>query len=138
MAKNNRSKSACTFTQRKRLNNQAVWPVIFGITGPICARALNLKMPAKLGLRGHHDWPVMPTIHPLTSRAHIADGASSMIVSSRPLLAGKACELIFCLLLCEAKSMRRLGAFPVAPSQERARLSFEIFPKAAERTSNSQ
>jgi hypothetical protein len=27
-----------------RLNNQAVWPVIFGITGPICARALNLKV----------------------------------------------------------------------------------------------
>ena len=25
--------------QRKRLNNQAVWPVILRLTGPICARA---------------------------------------------------------------------------------------------------
>ena len=62
MAKNNRSKSACTFIQRKRFNNQAVWPVIFGITGPICARALNLKIRTKIRARGHHDWPVMPTI----------------------------------------------------------------------------
>jgi len=43
IAKNNRSKSACACDQRKRLDNQAVWPVIFGLTGPICARALKLK-----------------------------------------------------------------------------------------------
>lgn len=42
LAKNNRSKSACTLNQRKRLNNQAVWPVILRLTGPICARAPNL------------------------------------------------------------------------------------------------
>jgi hypothetical protein len=41
MPKNNRSKSAGTLMQRKWLNNQAVWPVIFGLTGPICARALK-------------------------------------------------------------------------------------------------
>src|SRR5439155_7985872 len=57
--KNNRSKSACTLNARKRLNNQAVWPVIFDITGPICARALKTKIPLTLGPRGHHDWPVM-------------------------------------------------------------------------------
>src|SRR2546426_5845151 len=59
MYKNNRSKSACTLNARKRLNNQAVWPVIFDITGPIGARALNTKIPLTLGSRGHHDWPVM-------------------------------------------------------------------------------
>ena len=57
--KNNRSKSACTLNARKRLNNQAVWPVIFDITGPICARALKTQIPFTLGSRGHHDWPVM-------------------------------------------------------------------------------
>src|SRR5215831_2714225 len=57
--KNNRSKSACTLNARKRLNNQAVWPVIFDITGPICARALKTKIPFTLGWRGHQDWPVM-------------------------------------------------------------------------------
>src|SRR6267142_6884467 len=57
--KNNRSKSACTLNERKRLNNQAVWPVIFDITGPIYARALKTKIPLTLGPRGHHDWPVM-------------------------------------------------------------------------------
>src|SRR5436309_9463448 len=45
--KNNRSKSACTLNARKRLNNQAVWPVIFDITGPICARGLKTKIPLK-------------------------------------------------------------------------------------------
>jgi hypothetical protein len=42
------------------LNNQTDWPVIFRITGPICARALKSKIQRKLGLREHHDWPVMP------------------------------------------------------------------------------
>jgi hypothetical protein len=59
IVQNNRSKSACTLNARKRLNNQAVWPVIFDITGPICARALKTKIPLTLGPRGHHDWPVM-------------------------------------------------------------------------------
>src|SRR3989442_15604041 len=57
--KNNRSKSACTLNARKGRSNQAVWPVIFDITGPICARALKTKIPLTLGSRGHHDWPVM-------------------------------------------------------------------------------
>src|SRR5437867_8565815 len=57
--KNNRSKSACTLNARKRLNNQAVWPVIFDITGPICVRALKTMIPLTLGPCGHHDWPVM-------------------------------------------------------------------------------
>jgi hypothetical protein len=50
-----------------RSNGDAVGgaPFNFGITGPICARALNLKIPLKLDARGHHDWPVMPTIRPL-------------------------------------------------------------------------
>src|SRR5246127_5798675 len=41
MAKNYRSKSVWTLFQRKLFNNQTVWPVIFGFTGPICARALK-------------------------------------------------------------------------------------------------
>ena len=62
IAKNNRSKSVCTLFQRKRLNNQTVWPVIFGLTGPICARALKSLHLLELRPRGHHDWPVKPTI----------------------------------------------------------------------------
>src|SRR5207249_10760712 len=56
--KNNRSKSACTLNARKRLNNQAVWPVIFDLTGPICACAHKSLHPLELRPRGHHDWPV--------------------------------------------------------------------------------
>jgi hypothetical protein len=44
------------------LSNQAVWPVIFGLTGPICARAPKVQHGKELSLRGHHDWPVKPTI----------------------------------------------------------------------------
>src|SRR5881628_1329790 len=62
--KNNRSKSACTLNARKRLNNQAVWPVIFDITGPICVRALKTMIPLTLGPCGHHDWPVMSASRP--------------------------------------------------------------------------
>src|SRR5438309_7161760 len=58
IAKNNRSKSVWTLFQRKRLNNQTVWPVIFGLTGPICARAPKSFHPLELRPRGHHDWPV--------------------------------------------------------------------------------
>ena len=47
------------------LNNQTDWPVIFRITGPICARALKSKIQHRLGLRGHHDWPVMRVIRPV-------------------------------------------------------------------------
>src|SRR6266478_84290 len=64
IAKNNRSKSVWTLLQHKRLNNQTVWPVIFGLTGPICARALKSLHPLELRPRGHHDWPVKPTIRP--------------------------------------------------------------------------
>src|SRR5262249_14440438 len=60
MAKNNRSKSVCTLFQRKHLSNQTVWPVIFGLTGPICARALKSLHRFELLPRGHHDWPVKP------------------------------------------------------------------------------
>ena len=62
VAKNNRSKSVWTLFQRKCHSNQTVWPVIFGITGPICARALKSLHLLELRPRGHHDWPVMPTI----------------------------------------------------------------------------
>src|SRR5262245_34422126 len=34
-----------TQIDRKLLKNEAVWPVIFGITGPICARAFELQIP---------------------------------------------------------------------------------------------
>src|SRR5262249_39628520 len=61
-AKNNRSKSVCTLFQRKRLSNQTVWLVIFGLTGAICARALKSFHLLELRPRGHHDWPVKPTI----------------------------------------------------------------------------
>ena len=60
VAKNNRSKSVCTLFQRKHLNNQTVWPVIFGLAGPICARALKSLHLFELLPRGHHDWPVKP------------------------------------------------------------------------------
>ena len=60
-AKNYRSKSVWTLFQRKLLNNQTVWPVIFGFTGPICARALKSFHLLELRPRGHHDWPVKPT-----------------------------------------------------------------------------
>src|SRR6266705_2614810 len=36
------------------LSNQTVWPVIFGLTGPICARALKSLHLLGLRLRGHH------------------------------------------------------------------------------------
>jgi len=61
VAKNYRSKSVWTLFQRKLLNNQTVWPVIFGFTGPICARALKSFHLLELRPRGHHDWPVKPT-----------------------------------------------------------------------------
>src|SRR5206468_4694361 len=38
--------------------NQAVWPVIFDLTGPICARAAKSLHLLELCPRGHHDWPV--------------------------------------------------------------------------------
>ncbi len=41
-----------------------VWPVNFGITGSICARALKSLHLLELRPRGHHDWPVMPTDRP--------------------------------------------------------------------------
>jgi hypothetical protein len=66
LAKNNRSKSVCTLFQRKRLSNQTVWLVIFGLTGPICASALKSFHLLELRPRGHHDWPVKPTIRPET------------------------------------------------------------------------
>src|ERR1700694_3718458 len=68
VAKNNRSKSVWTLFQRKRLNNQTVWPVIFGITGPIWERALKSLHLLELRPRGHHDWPVMPTTLQVTAR----------------------------------------------------------------------
>ena len=48
------------------LPNQTVWPVNFGLTGPICARAINLLIPLKLSSRGHHDWPVKRRYRKLT------------------------------------------------------------------------
>ena len=66
-AKNNRSKLIARLIQHKRFNNQAVWPVIFGITGPICARVSNLQIQLDLFERGHHDWPVMRVIQDLST-----------------------------------------------------------------------
>src|SRR5262249_32070215 len=63
-AKNNRSKSVWTLFQLKHLNNQTVWPVIFGLTGPICARTLKSLHLLELRSRGHHDWPVKLVICP--------------------------------------------------------------------------
>jgi len=65
LAKTYRSKSVWTLFQRKLLNNQTVWPVIFGFTGPICARALKSFHLLELRPRRHHDWPVKPTIREL-------------------------------------------------------------------------
>jgi len=45
VAKINRSKSASTQISAQALYNQAVWPVNFGITGPICARASKVQIP---------------------------------------------------------------------------------------------
>ena len=86
VVQNNRSKSACTLNARKRLNNQAVWPVIFDITGRICARALKTKIPLTLGPRGHHDWPVMSANRKVTSRLQksptIYESAASGLLAS--------------------------------------------------------
>jgi hypothetical protein len=46
----------------KPLKRQVDWPVNLAFTGPICARALNLRFPLRLGARGHHDWPVNAVI----------------------------------------------------------------------------
>ena len=73
IAKNNRSKSVWTLFQRKLLNNQTVWPVIFGLTGPICARALKSFHLFELRPRGHHDWPVKPTIRTVTESGGFSD-----------------------------------------------------------------
>ncbi len=35
-----------------------------GFSGPICARARNLQAKNELSQRGHHDWPLKPTIRP--------------------------------------------------------------------------
>src|SRR6266852_7253968 len=43
--------------------------VIFGLTGPICARALKSLHLLELRPRGHHDWPVMPTTQELAFAA---------------------------------------------------------------------
>ena len=86
-AKNNRSKSVWTLFQRKRLNNQTVWPVIFGLTGPICARALKPFRLFELRPRGHHDWPVKPTIrtdNPHTVETQICDASAEIAVSTLP------------------------------------------------------
>ncbi len=48
--------------------NQAVWPVISAITGPICARASTLLTCFELCTRGHNDWPVMAIYHQLGLR----------------------------------------------------------------------
>jgi hypothetical protein len=42
LLKNNRSKLFETQFQRKRHSNQTVWLVIFGLTGPICAREFKV------------------------------------------------------------------------------------------------
>ena len=70
-AKNNLSKSACTLFQGKLLNNQTVWPVIFGLTGPICARALKSLHLFELHARGHQDWPVKPTVREFSPASRI-------------------------------------------------------------------
>ena len=51
----------------KPLKRQVDWPVNLAFTGPICARALNLRFPLRLGARGHHDWPVNAVIQELTA-----------------------------------------------------------------------
>src|SRR5262252_3194632 len=84
-AKNNRSKSVCTLFQRKHLNNQTVWPVIFGLTGPICARALKSQHMFKLDSRGHQDWPVKPVIRPqLRIRPTEMSGRHNVTLSECP------------------------------------------------------
>jgi hypothetical protein len=85
MAKINRSKSAWTEISAQALYNQAVWTVNFGITGPICARALNLKIPLKLGERGHHGWPVKRRIRKLSTRR-----TTALFVIERNPLRGQA------------------------------------------------
>src|ERR1700694_1252184 len=79
-AKNNRSKSVWTLFQRKRLNNQTFCPVIFGITGPICERALKSLHLLELRPRGHHDWPVMP-VNP----SRIGMAVDKLVFPSMPL-----------------------------------------------------
>src|SRR5437588_12175194 len=60
-AEHNRSRSVSTLFKRTPLSNQTVWLVwigIFGLPGPICARALKSPHLLELRPRGHRDWPV--------------------------------------------------------------------------------
>jgi len=91
-AKNNRSKSVWTLFQRKRLSNQTVW--LFGLTGPICARALKSLRLHELRSRGHHDWPVKPTNRPWEGRLCGREPLSRCFNSSRSYEA-QSCFLFF-------------------------------------------
>ena len=62
--------------------NQTVWPVIFGLTGPICARALNPRVPRELSSRGHQDWPVKRTSRKRSTRP-CSTGTNSLKSQSR-------------------------------------------------------
>ena len=59
LGRNNWPKPASSLKVSEAILNQAVWPVISPITGPICALALKLLTSDELSTRGHHDWPVM-------------------------------------------------------------------------------
>ena len=76
MVKINRSKSARDEFSAEALYHQAVWPVNFDITGPICARARNLKIPLMLAEArasrlasyvGHPDFGPASSPEPLAS-----------------------------------------------------------------------
>ena len=58
-------------SQRKALYKQAVWPVNFGLTGPICARANKVHILLGLAARGHHDWPVKRVIREQRANAKV-------------------------------------------------------------------
>src|SRR5260370_42644600 len=48
---------AVTWILSEEIENKADWPVYTLLSGPICARALKLQIPRRLGASGHHDWP---------------------------------------------------------------------------------
>jgi hypothetical protein len=65
LGRDNWPKPACSLVLSEAISNQAVWPVISAITGPICALASNIIARNDLSTRGHHDWPVMAIMRSL-------------------------------------------------------------------------
>jgi len=82
LGRDNWPKPACSLVLSEAISNQAVWPVISAITGPICALAPKVRNSNELSTRGHHDWPVMAIKHAL--RTHGGSGTEPPLLRTNP------------------------------------------------------